>query len=161
MYSVASVTTRLGTQAGQEHDRDGDARVLAEQARGQVGRQPEDRPHRQVDVPADHHHRLAQRQQREDRGVDQHELDVRRAEEPVPDRRGNGDEHHQDHEDARFAQPEDPLGQPARPLPAGRAGPGASSRPLVAAAGDHRPHHAAASCCPMAADMIASSVACS
>src|ERR1700735_2465560 len=87
MYSVARVTTRLGTrptatirplaipQASpmprpmrKTRGVGMPGRVPDNRAR-QVGRQAEYRADRQVHVPADHDHGLAQREQRVDRGV--------------------------------------------------------------------------------------------
>ena len=93
MYRVASVTTRLGTRPAATmipfamphstptpspaRNASGMGKPgAAEQARRQVRGQAQHRPHGQVVVAADDDHRLAQREQREDSGVDQDELDV-------------------------------------------------------------------------------------
>ncbi len=141
MYSVASVTTRLGTRPAatmiplatpQARPMPRPARKTTgigmpgwsgEQAGRQVGGQADHRAHRQVHVPADHHHRLAEREQREGGRVDQHELDVRRVEEAVLHERGDRDEDDEDDEDAGLADPEDPLGE-AGVWPCGRAAAG-------------------------------------
>jgi hypothetical protein len=90
---------------------------LAEQAGRDVGRQPHHGTDRQVHVPADDHHRLAECQEGEDGGVGQDELHFLLAGEPGLDADGDGDEHDQDGDDAGFPDPEDALGQAARADP--------------------------------------------
>src|SRR5215469_13388948 len=150
---VGSAARQADAQADKEHQRDGDARMRPEEVRGGVRREPEHGPDGKVHVPADHDHRLAEGEQREHRGVDEDELDVRRAEEPGLHRRGDRDDDGQHHDDARFPDPEDPLGEgrPSRPPVGVPLAPGA----LLAPRDQRRPHFAAF--WPMAADMTASS----
>src|SRR6185437_6869074 len=136
-------------EACEEDHRNGDARVVFEEARRQVRRQADDRAHRQVHVPADDDHRLAEREQCEGGRVDQHELDVRGVQEAGLDARGDQDEQDEDHQDAGFPDPEDALGEAGVPRAAC----------LLLAAWQGGGAHRAPSCCPMAADMSASSEA--
>src|SRR5581483_7789912 len=136
-------------QAREEHHHDGDAVRVAEQAGGQVRGQAEHRPDGQVHVAADHDHRLAEREQRENRGVEQDELDVDGADEPGLDAGRHGDEDRQDDDDAGFPDLEDALGDPSRAAH--------SLRDLLRLAGDDRLHRALASSWPVAAAMIFSS----
>ena len=86
MYSMASVTTRLGTrpiavmipvtipqarpiaETHQEHDRDRDPVVRLEHVRRHVRRQADHRADRQVDVAGEDDERLADRHERVERG---------------------------------------------------------------------------------------------
>src|SRR5215469_16221282 len=149
---VGHAARQADAKPGQEHHRDGDTGMRAEQVRGRVRGQAEHRSHRQVHVPADHDHCLAEREQGDHGGVDQHELDVRRAEEPGLDGRGDRHEDGEDDENAGFPDPEDPLDE-------GRAAgpPGGLVGPLLAAGAQDRPHFATR--WPMAADMMDSSEA--
>src|SRR5216683_1853514 len=58
------------SQADEEHHGNGNAVVVPEEVRRDERGKPEDRPDGQVDVPADHDHRLAERKQREHGRVD-------------------------------------------------------------------------------------------
>ena len=78
--------------------------MVSEQARRQVRGQSDHRAHRQVHVPADHHHRLTQREQRERGRIDQYELDVQGIKETGPHERGDPHEDDEDGDDAGLAE---------------------------------------------------------
>ena len=69
--------------ASEKDDGERDVRVVHVQHAGRVGGDPEDRPDREVDVPGDDDDRLADREQRDDRGAREDLLEVRGAEEEV------------------------------------------------------------------------------
>src|SRR5207253_6101073 len=129
------------TEAGEEYDRDRDAWKLAEHVAADVGGEPEDGADREIDVPRDHDHRLAEREQGEDRRVDQDEADVVEREEARLEGRRHEHEDPERGEDAELAQPVDPLNEPASPeargsgdsLRAHRHAAAASSWPVAAA----------------------------
>src|ERR1700761_6067295 len=145
---VGDAAGQTDAEPGEEDDGDRDARVPREQVRRQVGGKSQHRADRQVHVPADHDHRLAKGEEREDGRVDQDELDVARVEEPVSHQRGDRDEDDEDGEDAGLANPGDALDQAHVS--------GFTVAVLRAARGDHGPQRVA-SCWPMAAAMIVSS----
>ena len=85
-----------------------------EQVRGEVGGEAEHRAHRQVDVPGEHDHRLADREQREHGRVEQDELELRQAEEARLDRRRHDHEQQEDGDDPELPDPEDQVDEAVR-----------------------------------------------
>ena len=78
--------------------------MVAEEIGGQERRQAQHRADRQVDVAREDDHRLAEREQREDRRVDEDELDVREVEEARLDARGHEHEQDEHGDDAELPQ---------------------------------------------------------
>src|SRR6476469_1251868 len=106
---------RAERDAGEHHHDDRKILVDEEELPGQVGGQAHDRPDRQVDVAGDHEQRLPDREQRDDRGVQEQVVDPLPGQEGRPrDRRGG---HHRDErdDDAQLASGE-------RRLPGGGSG---------------------------------------
>jgi hypothetical protein len=97
-------------------------------------------------------HGLAQREQREDRRVDEDELDVRKVEEPRLDQGCHEHEQGEHGDDAELPQPEDEIDEPPGACRVG-------GRRGRRAGLDCRGHAAASSRCPVAAATIDSSVA--
>ena len=124
-----------------DHDR-GRARdpvQVAEHRPRRVGGQAEHGADRQVDVPRDDDHRLAEREQGQDRPVAEDDVDLLAAEEPRLHRGRDDDQQDERGDDPVGAQAEDEVGQPHRPH---AAMPGSALRAV-----DGR--HQAASCCEL------------
>ena len=88
---------------------------VAEHRSRRVGRQAEHGADRQVDVPGDDDHRLAEREEREDRPVAEDDVDLRAAEEPRLHRGRDDDQQDESGDDPVGAQAEDEIGQPRAP----------------------------------------------
>ena len=136
-------------ESGEEHQRDWDARMGAEEVGGDERRQADHRPDREIDVARQDDHRLAQREQGEDRRVHQDELDVREVDEARLDARGHDHEQCQHRDDSELAHAEDEVYEPP-----GIVGDDGSRR---RAGVGRRSHVAAASSWPVAAATIVSS----
>ena len=100
--------------AGEKDHWDGDPVHLPEEVGRNVSREAQHRADREVHLPAHHHHRLAERQQGEDRGIQQDELDVLLSQEPGLKACGHGNEDDQDGDDPVLPEPEDQVDQPLR-----------------------------------------------
>src|SRR6266511_3343359 len=138
--------------ADQEHDGDGDSRVMPELVGRDERRQPHHGADRKVDVPRDDHHRLAEREQREDRGVLEDEVDLGPREVAGLDTRRHDDEDRERGDDAERAEAEDEVDEPARARAAG-------GRQLARDRVDRGRHAALSASWPVAAATIFSSVA--
>ena len=136
------MTTRLGTRsrvvirpliapkqrAHTDAHRIGDylrrVRVVDEEVTDEVGRQPEDRPDREVDVPRDDDERLSRAEQGDQRGSGEQLLDARPVGEGVVLPRGQHEHEDDRDDDAELAGPGHALEQPTRPLVGTRDGGG-------------------------------------
>ena len=119
--SVDQAEDRAEQQAGGDHRHDRQARVVDEEAAGEVGGERHHRADRQVDVAGDDHDALADGQQHQDRRVQQEVAPAVGAEEEAVVLAGREhDDRDQDQEDRQLAGAED-RGEraPGRGEPAG------------------------------------------
>src|SRR4051794_7765419 len=147
--AVQQAEERAEQDPGGERDRDRDV-VVGEQHAGQERGDPEHRADRQIDVAGDDDDGLADREQRDDRDVEQDVADVLGVEEARVDRRRAEDHDREDADEAHLAGADQRVDELA----------------AAAALGGHRGRrglglraHAAVSSCPVAARTTDSSSA--
>ena len=101
-------------EPGEHDDQDRDVRMPLEEQAGGVGGQAEHGADREVDVARDDHHRLADREQADDRRAADDLLQVRRAHEVRVVDRGHEDDERERQHDPELAEAEHELGERVR-----------------------------------------------